>query len=385
MNSRRVIEITVLGAFVLVLLGGVAFNIKTSRALATGVRFFEHEIGLWGASQQEREVLRLRDLVGRLALGDRIGAEEYALQRDLMISRIALTSESIRNDPSLFNEEKEQSARIEQLLAEYQRIEGGALPAPATARQLAPIVASMASYSHDFINSRREAAHVHNVETKDSIEQLQLANLSLLLLLGLAGAALFWVNRRTLATDLAAAYAEARQRATDLEVSQIQLAGANEEFERQNIALIQALAELESAAQARAQLESTVQHLGFPIIPVLEGVLVLPLVGALDRDRLTQAGQRLCETIIRERAAVAIIDITGVVTVDAAVVREVMQIAQSMTLLGCRPMLVGITPAVAEELVQLDFRANSLITQSTLQQAVTLALRTRALTPAIHH
>ena len=129
--------------------------------------------------------------------------------------------------------------------------------------------------------------------------------------------------------------------------------------------------------QARAQLESTVQHLEFPIIPVLKGVLVLPLIGTPDRARLAEAGMRLSEAITRERATVAIIDITGLLAMDTGVARELLRIAQVVTLLGCQPMLVGIAPAAAEELVQLGFRTDRLATQSTLQQAVALALRMR--------
>ena len=129
--------------------------------------------------------------------------------------------------------------------------------------------------------------------------------------------------------------------------------------------------------QARAELEVTVQQLSFPVIPVLEGVLVLPLIGSLDHARLSDAGKRFCEAIVQERATVAILDITGVVSLDKDVARELMRIAQATTLLGCHPMLVGITPAAAEELVQLDFQSENLTTQSTLQQAVALALRMR--------
>ena len=93
---------------------------------------------------------------------------------------------------------------------------------------------------------------------------------------------LLWLTRRALSTDLAAAYAEARQRAAELEVSQTRLAAANGELEQQNRRVRQALAELEATMQARAELEATVQHLSFPVIPVLEGVLVLPLIGSLD-------------------------------------------------------------------------------------------------------
>ena len=134
----------------------------------------------------------------------------------------------------------------------------------------------------------------------------------------------------------------------------------------------------EQTPPARAQLESTVQHLAFPIIPVIEGILVLPLIGTLDLARLAEAGMRFYEAILREQASVAIIDITGVPAMDPNIARELLRITRATTLLGCQPMLVGITPAAAEELVHLGFRTDNLPTQSTLQQAVALALRMRA-------
>ena len=73
----------------------------------------------------------------------------------------------------------------------------------------------------------------------------------------------------------------------------------------------------------------------------------------------------------------AILDITGVLSLDRDVARELVRIAQATTLLGCHPMLVGITPAAAEELVQLGFQSENLTTHSTLQQAVALASRMR--------
>jgi rsbT co-antagonist protein RsbR len=129
----------------------------------------------------------------------------------------------------------------------------------------------------------------------------------------------------------------------------------------------------------RAELEATVQQLSFPVLPVLDGVLVLPLIGSLDYARLSEAGKRFCDAIVRERARVAIIDITGVLGLDREGARELMRIAHATSLLGCRPMMVGITPAAAEELAQLGFQSDTLTTQSTLQQAVTLALRIHSL------
>jgi anti-anti-sigma regulatory factor len=378
MRSRQAIQITLLVVFILVLSAGIAFTVWTSRALSSGFRFLTQDVGIWAPAQQEREILRLHGLVGQLALGASVSEQEYTLQRDLMLSRINITRDSLRNNPTLFEDDKALYQELEQALTAYQAIEGGHLPTPATARQLGLPLDTMVSASHQFLNRRRDAENSSNLQTIAVIQRLQAVQIGTMVLLCVAGGSLFWLTRRTLSTDLAAAYTEARRRASDLEASQIQLAAANQGLEQQNQAVRQALAELEASTQARTQLESTVQHLAFPIIPVIEGVLVLPLIGTLDYDRLAEAGIRFYEAILREHASVAIIDITGVPAMDSNIARELLRITRAATLLGCQPMLVGIAPAAAEELVHLGFRTDNLPTQSTLQQAVALALRMRS-------
>jgi anti-anti-sigma regulatory factor len=378
MRTRQAVQIAILVVLVLVLTAGIVFSVRTSSAITNGFRFLTQDVGIWAPSQQEREILRLRELVGQIALGASVSEQDYTLQRDLAISRINITRDTVRDNPTLFEGDKALYVELEQTLMAYQAIEGGLLPTPDTARRLGPSLNTMASISHQFLNDRRDAENISNLRTIAVIQQLQAVQIGTLALLCAAGGSLFWLTRRALSTDLATAYAEARQRASDLETSQAQLAAANQELEQQNRAARQALAELEASTQARAQLESTVQHLAFPIIPVVEGVLVLPLIGNPNHARLAEAGTRLCDAITRARASVAIIDITGLLAMDSDIARELLRIARTTTLLGCRPMLVGITPAAAKELVQLDFGADDLTTQSTLQQAVALALRMRA-------
>ena len=279
MRTRRTAQIAILVVLALVLAGGIGFSVRTSSALTSGFRFLTQDIGIWPPSQQEREVLRLHDLVSQIALGGTVTAEAYSLQRDLVFSRIAITRDTARDNPTLFEEDKRLVNELEQALATYRAIEGGAMPDAATARRLGPALTTMASTSHQFLNSRRDAENKNNLQTIAVIQQLQAVQIGALMLLCVAGGFLLWVTRRALSTDLAAAYAEARQRAADLEISQERLAAANGELEQQNTAVRQALVDLEATMHARAELEVTVQQLSFPVIPVLEGVLVLPLIG----------------------------------------------------------------------------------------------------------
>src|SRR6185436_11692150 len=106
MRTRKIVPVAIVGILILVLAGGIGFSIRTSRALTDGFRFLTQDIGIWPPSQQEREVLRLRELVGQIALGATVSAEEYNLQRDLVISRIGISRDTARDNPTLFEEDR---------------------------------------------------------------------------------------------------------------------------------------------------------------------------------------------------------------------------------------------------------------------------------------
>jgi anti-anti-sigma regulatory factor len=378
MRAYRTVQIGIFVTMALVLILGVGFGIRTSTVLTYGLRYLTQDIGVWHPSQLEREVLRLHLLMSKIELGGAVSGDEYALQRDLVISRIATSRDTIFKNSNSVLEDQQIFTKIESMFATYQTIEGGIKPDAAKAQQLNPILENMASMSHNLLNRSRDAENANNIRTIDTIQQLQVVQVGSVVLVLIIGGILLWVIQRAFSTDLTAAYAESRQHAANLEQSQFQLSATNQELERQNSAVRQALIELEATVQARAQLEVTVQQLSFPVIPVLDGVLVLPLIGGLDHVRLRQAGQRLYDAIDSQRASVAIIDITGMLSVDRATAQELLHIAQTTMLLGCHPMLVGITPTAAEELVQLEFQSDILTTQSTLQEAVRLAQEMRA-------
>jgi hypothetical protein len=145
-----------------------------------------------------------------------------------MMSRINITRDSLRDNPALFAGDKALHQELEQALTTFQTIEGGRLPTPATAHKLGPYLNILASVSHRFLNGRRDAENTSNLQTIAVIQQLQAVQIGTMVLLCVAGGILFWLTRRMLSTDLAAAYTEARRRASDLEASQAQLAAANQ-------------------------------------------------------------------------------------------------------------------------------------------------------------
>lgn len=149
------------------------------------------------------------------------------------------------------------------------------------------------------------------------------------------------------------------------------------EQERRNLEV--AVQQLEAEQRERARLAATVQALSLPLIPVLDGVLVLPLVGAFDTARANEFAEVMLRGIEREQARLVLIDITGVPLLDTAGAAGLLHGVQAAALLGARCVLVGVRPEIAQALVALGTPLNGLATAATLQQALLAQLKATAL------
>ncbi len=144
--------------------------------------------------------------------------------------------------------------------------------------------------------------------------------------------------------------------------------------------LISDMASQKLVAEKQAETMTTLaRELSSPVVPVLEGILVLPLIGSIDTRRAQQIMVSLLEGIVAHQARVVIIDITGVPTVDTKVASHLLQAIQAARLLGAECLLVGITPEVAQTIVQLGVDLAGIITRSDLQSGVEYALRSMGL------
>jgi len=125
-------------------------------------------------------------------------------------------------------------------------------------------------------------------------------------------------------------------------------------------------------AQAQALAERST-----PLIPLGDGVVAMPIIGAIDRDRADQVVETLLAGCAARQARVAILDVTGVPHADTAVARALLRAAAAVRLLGVEPILTGIRPEVARALVALDVDLKGLVTLSTLQDGIFHAARGR--------
>jgi anti-anti-sigma regulatory factor len=136
-------------------------------------------------------------------------------------------------------------------------------------------------------------------------------------------------------------------------------------------------AQLADSQLAERRLLQSLRELGTPVLPIHDGILVMPLIGHLDSTRGVHLIDDLLEAIQQHRADVVLIDITGVSLVDTTVANSLIQATRAAGLLGTSCMLVGVSAAVARTLVQLGIELSQVDTRRDLQAGISLALKQR--------
>jgi len=120
-------------------------------------------------------------------------------------------------------------------------------------------------------------------------------------------------------------------------------------------------------------------ELSTPVVQLWEGVLALPLIGTLDSNRTQVVMQNLLEAIVGKGAAIAIIDITGVPTVDTLVAQHLLKTVAAARLMGAECIISGIRPQIAQTIIHLGVDLGNVITKATLADAFQIALRRQGL------
>lgn len=120
-------------------------------------------------------------------------------------------------------------------------------------------------------------------------------------------------------------------------------------------------------------------ELSTPVVTLWEGVLALPLIGTLDSARTQVVMENLLHRIVDSGAAIAIIDITGVPTVDTLTAQHLLKTVAAARLMGAECIISGIRPQIAQTIVHLGVDLGSVITKATLADAFAVALARRGL------
>jgi len=120
-------------------------------------------------------------------------------------------------------------------------------------------------------------------------------------------------------------------------------------------------------------------ELSTPVVKLWEGVLALPMIGTLDSARTQIVMETLLQKIVETGAEVAIIDITGVPTVDTLVAQHLIKTVTAARLMGADCIISGIRPQIAQTIVHLGVDLGDVVTKATLADAFAVALQRRGL------
>ena len=115
-------------------------------------------------------------------------------------------------------------------------------------------------------------------------------------------------------------------------------------------------------------------ELSTPVVALWDGILALPLIGTLDSERTQVVMESLLERIVETGASIAIIDITGVPTVDTLVAQHLLKTVGAARLMGAECIISGIRPQIAQTIVHLGVDLGDVVTKATLASALVVAL-----------
>jgi rsbT co-antagonist protein RsbR len=146
-------------------------------------------------------------------------------------------------------------------------------------------------------------------------------------------------------------------------------------LEHQHAELVVRSDQLQQALDEVHRSTQTLQAVQNPLVPIADGVLVMPLVGTFDNARAAQFVEALLQGIEQRRAHTVVLDVTGLPTMDSDAAQTLLQATQASRLLGTQLVLVGLTPNVAQTIVGLGLDLSSIRIERDLQSAVLILSR----------
>jgi rsbT co-antagonist protein RsbR len=122
-----------------------------------------------------------------------------------------------------------------------------------------------------------------------------------------------------------------------------------------------------------AQQRQTIRELTTPVIQIWPGVLALPIVGSLDTARTQDMNEALLQRIVDTESEIVILDITGVLVIDTAVAKHLLETVSAARLLGAEVMIVGLSTRTALTMVHLGLDLSGVTTRTTMAKGLELA------------
>jgi rsbT co-antagonist protein RsbR len=163
--------------------------------------------------------------------------------------------------------------------------------------------------------------------------------------------------------SLESAYNKAQEQLKIAEAARLDLLSREGELRLINTELTQTNSEM-------SQLLRLVQDLETPAIPLLNGVVVTPLVGHIDSRRAQNIYRSVIQATSEMKAHTLLIDMTGVPIIDQQVIQELQKLAQSVQLLGASVIMTGISPSIAQTMIALEADFSRIVTMGRLQDGI---------------
>lgn len=143
------------------------------------------------------------------------------------------------------------------------------------------------------------------------------------------------------------------------------------------------LKKIQEQQKTIVQQQEDLMELSSPVSKVWDNILILPVIGTLDSQRTQVMMENLLQKIVDTGCTMAILDITGVPTVDTQVANHLLKTTTSARLLGADCIISGISPAIAQTIVHLGIDLSAIRTKATLQDAMIYAMKqNKKTTPA---
>lgn len=116
--------------------------------------------------------------------------------------------------------------------------------------------------------------------------------------------------------------------------------------------------------------QEAIRELSTPVLPFREGILILPMVGLIDSYRASQLTEQLLQAILKNRAKVVVLDITGVPYVDSRVASHLIQTVEAARLMGSKVIISGVSPEIALTMVTIGVELGQIETVGDMQNAI---------------
>jgi PAS domain S-box-containing protein len=128
--------------------------------------------------------------------------------------------------------------------------------------------------------------------------------------------------------------------------------------------------------RSRKQTQELLEMAAVPVVQVWEGIVLVPLIGTLDSQRTQQLMERMLNRVTETNSPVALLDITGVPSIDTQTAQHLIETIAAVRLLGAEVVLTGVRPSIAQTLVHLGIDLSNVTTRSSLSAGLRMAFET---------